>query len=265
MLRGNGTLGSKDCWLQHCVRAIRRIAGAAPPSAIAICLLAPVSSRAQAPGGEQAAEALLDEARKNRETLSKEFPGFRSKLIVHKDGEVHEGRMHFKPPITLEVEFEDADVRKRVKSTVRSLLSHRMASNESSGSKKETITFAEKDRHPLGRRIFLGDTYGSSYRIRDNRILEVDRNMDDSRLLITVMETQVTPSGKYLPTHVFVAVFDKATGSVQHSVALADVYQEVGGDFLPRSRKVVRAADGRTETLLIEWEEMQLLSLVSTD
>ncbi len=173
--------------------------------------------------------------------------------------------MHFRPPITLEVELEDADVRKSVKGTLRSLLSHRMASNRSSGSEKETITLADKDRHPLGRRIFLGDQQSSSYRIGDNRILEVDRNMDDSRLLITVMETQETHSGRYLPTHVFVAVFDKATGSVKQSTAFTDVYQEVGGDFLPRSRTVVRASDGRTEMLLIEWEEIDLLSPVGTD
>ena len=173
--------------------------------------------------------------------------------------------MLFRPPITLEIAIEDSDVRKSVKSTVRSLLMHRMRSSQSDGSRDEAITYGKKDHHPLGRRIMLGDKYGSSYRIRDNRILEVDRNMDDSRLLITVMKTEETDSGRYLPTQFFVAVFDKESGAVKQSSAYSDAYRKIGNNYLPESRQVVSTAEGRTEILLVNWEEIELLSPVMPD
>ena len=136
-----------------------------------------------------AAEELLERARAQRETLSADFPGFRSKLTVWSDGKAHQGRMTFRPPITLEVEVGDADVTKAAKRTIESLLAHRMAPARSRNRRNQTISYAKEDIHPLGRRILLGDKYGSSYRIHENRVLEVDRALEDSRLLVTVIDT----------------------------------------------------------------------------
>ena len=214
------------------------------------------------PVADDSAKALLERVRENRETLSPDFPGFQSRLVVHSGGRVYEGRMHFRPPITLEVEFSDTKVRKKVKPLVRSLLSHRMRSD---GLSDETVRFAEPDEHPLGRRILLGDKYRSSYRIRDGGILEVDRNMEDSRLVISVLETMTTASGTNLPVHFFVTVFDKESGAVKSASAYRDVYEQIEGEYLPRSRYVINTAEGRTDGLLVEWEEIELLSPVRTD
>lgn len=264
MFRELSPIRIKTALLRHCSREIPNLIHVPVAPIVVIGLVAILI--ASAPGqasertGGQTGEDLLEQARAHRETLSPSFPGFRSKLIVRKDGRLHEGRMLFRPPITLEVELDDPELLKRVKSTVRSLLSHRMASNRATSRESETITLAEPDQHPLGQRIFLGDRYGSSYRIHTDRILEVDRNMDDGRLLITVMETQETASGKYLPTHFFVSVFDKQTGSVKQAAAYADTYREVRGDYLPESRKVVSTSNGETEILLVEWDQLELLS-----
>ena len=214
-------------------------------------------------GVADSAAALLDQTRLHRETLSADFPGFRSKLVVHQDDARYEGAMLFRPPITLEVQLDDADVRTSVKRLVRSLLSHRMKPKRPRASADRNITFAEEDGHPLGRRILLGDDYSSSYRIRDLRILEVDRRMKESRLVITVMETEETHRGTYLPTHFFVTTFDKESGAVQQSSVYADEYREIGGEYLPHSRRVVSTSDGRTEVLFVEWEEIELLSPVN--
>ena len=266
MFRQREESGGEVTELHRAVGQMGRIATAvAIGTSLTAFLFLPVQSHGGTDGDEPDAAILLERARAHRETLSAEFPGFRSKLVVRKDGELHEGRMTFRPPVTLDVEFGDAAVRKSLKRTVRSLLSHRMAPTRSGNTEDRTITYGEKDSHPLGRRIFLGDKYGSSYRIHDNRILEVDRNMEDSRLLITVMETETTPLGRYLPTHFFVATFDKESGAVKHSSAYRDAYQQVGGEYLPRSRRIVSTAAGRTEVLLVDWEEIELLSPVKAD
>ena len=211
----------------------------------------------QEPLGDAA--ALLEQVRNQRETLSPEFRGFRSNLVVHKGGRRHAGTMLFRPPITLEVELEDADLRKRVKQIVRSFLSHRIRNDRAQDSAGEEVAFAGEDSHPLGRRVMLGDKYSSSYRIRGLNILEVDRRLDDSRLVITVLETRETGKGTSLPAHFFVTTFDQESGAVRQASAYTDTYREMAGEYLPSSRRIVSTADGRTETLLIEWEGMELL------
>lgn len=250
------------------MRSPARAALAACFAALISAVLGPVraedsGSEAGLAGASGAAE-LLQSTRGNRETLAEDFPGFRAKLTVSADGRRLRGSMLFRPPIVLEVELDDAelddkDERKRVKSTIRSLLSHRMRSGEPADAADEAPRLAEADRHPLGRRVMLGDKYDSAYRIRDGRILEVDRRMDDSRLVISVLETETAASGKYLPTAFFVTVFDRETGAVKSASAYNDAYRRIGGEYLPVSRRIVSTADGRTETLLVEWEEIELL------
>lgn len=250
------------------MRSPARAALAACFAALISAVLGPVraedSGSAAGLAGASGAAELLQATRGNRETLAEDFPGFRAKLTVIADGRRLRGSMLFRPPIVLEVELDDVelddtDARKRVKSTIRSLLSHRMRSGEPADAADEAPRLAEADRHPLGRRVMLGDEYDSAYRIRDERILEVDRRMDDSRLVISVLETETAASGKYLPTAFFVTVFDRETGAVKSASAYNDAYRRIGGEYLPVSRRIISTADGRTETLLVEWEEIELL------
>lgn len=229
---------------------------------VIVILLAPVPAIAESIDMEPSAESLLERARAHRETLSPDFPGFRSRLVAFKDGTTGEGTMLFRPPITLEIDIGDAELRKAVKSTVRSLLAHRLPHSPSRKTADRQITYAKEDHHPLGRRIFLGDKYGSSYRIRDNQILEVDRYLDDDHLVITVTKTEETVFGRHLPNQFFVALFDRDTGRIKQSSAYTDAYRRVGNDYLPESRQIVTTAEGRTEILLITWKEMELLSPV---
>ena len=113
-------------------------------------LLVPTQTKAEGKAPSQTAESLLEQARDHRETLSSDFPGFRSKLVVHKDGLACEGTMLFRPPITLEIAIEDNEVRKSVKSTVRSLLMHRMRSNRSSRKQRQGHHVCRRRSPPVG-------------------------------------------------------------------------------------------------------------------
>lgn len=121
------------------------------------------------------------------------------------------------------------------------------------------MAFGPEDHHPLGRKILIGDKYSSSYRIYDDQILEVDRQMDDKRLLISVLDTEKTSTGRYLPRHFFVTVFDRGSGSVESASAYTDAYQKLGNSYYPKSRRIVSAEKGKTRTLQIDWLDVQLL------
>lgn len=143
-----------------------------------------------------------------------------------------------------------------VTASVRSMLMHRAPSSRTS---PQQATYGEADRSPLGRELLLSDRHQSAYRIRDGQIIQIDRRLSDPRFVLTVLETRTTESGRYLPRHVFAARFEPDTGSVLEAWTYISEFQQIGGEYLPKSRQVIRTAQGRTTALLIEWRDIELL------
>ena len=227
---------------------------------LALCALWGVGSRAMAAdavsGDARNASELLQAARANREVFTAGFPGFRSDLTVYLDGRRYSGTMEYRPPRTVDIDFPDSDVPEWVSDRVRSMVMHRVPSE----SRSETAAgLGEADAHPLGRQVFLGDSYRSMYRIRDDRILVVNRTLGDERVVITVLETVTTKSGRYLPKHVAVARYDKETGQVRESWAYTSEYHEIEGNYVPRSRAIAKVGQGDTTTVFLKWSGTELL------
>lgn len=210
------------------------------------------------------ASDLLQQARENREVFSDGFEGFRSRLIVRVDGTLRRGVCTFRMPDRLEVDMEEGNLPNSVESTIRSMLMHRVPSVRDASD--EGVGYAAMDADPLGRQIMLADSYRSAYRIRDRQILKVSRGFgDNSRLVLNVMETEATVTGRYLPKHVFAVRFDSETGAIQEAWSYLSKFQRVGGEYLPLSRQVIRAGQGDTDAMLIEWDDIELLERVSGD
>ena len=206
------------------------------------------------------AASLLQQARKNREVFTKDFHGFRSKLTVRMDGKAHHGACLFRVPGTLEIALNGGKAPRVVEAAVRNMLMHRVPSSTSVTTEAR---YGEPDAHSLGRKVLLDDKYQSAYRIKDRQILEVDRTMPEFRRVLTVLETRTTASGRYLPRHVFAVVVDNDSGSIREAWTYITRFQEIGGNYLPHSRHVIRAGKGRTSTLLIEWRDIELLKEAS--
>ena len=207
-------------------------------------------------GNPVSAAQLLQQCRENREVLSKDFPGFASELVVRLNGAVFRGTCKFRLPGDLVIEVPGGKMPELATRTVRSMLMHRVPSDRTTA---QAAAYGEKDEHSLGRKIVLADSYKSVYRIRDRRILQVDRQLSDFRRVLTVLETETTDSGRYLPRHVFAVVLDKDTGGIREAWTYINRFQRVAGEYLPLSRHVVRSEEGAITTLLIEWHKIQLL------
>ena len=253
------TAPPSDTGVKTCCR--RAGAGFAITLLVATLLLG-ASRAATAPAVEHKTAAgedavhLLQQARKNREVLSDDFPGFRSKLTVRVDGRVLHGICTFRLPGDVQVEMQAAEVPAQVTATIRSMLMHRVPSSRTS---LQEARFGEKDESPLGRELLLADRNQSVYRIRDGQIIQVDRRRSEPRLVLTLLETRSTESGRYLPRHVFAVRLDQQSGSVLEAWTYISEFQRVGGEYLPKSRQVIRTHEGRTTALLIEWSEIDLL------
>ena len=63
--------------------------------------------------------------------------------------------------------------------------------------------------------------------------------MGETRFTISVIQTQTTDGGKYLPQHFIVSYRDAKSGALQEVQAFRDAYSQLGGAWLPLSRTVV--------------------------
>lgn len=246
------------------VRGAMGIALLASAMIFAFGALLSVNAGNRAETDQVSASELLQQSRENREVFSDGFVGFRSALSVRVDGILMRGTCTFRMPDRLEVDMEDGKLPEAVEATIRSMLMHRVPSDRDSSD--EGVGYAAVDADPLGRQIMLADSYRSAYRIRDRQILKVSRGFgDNSRLVLNVMETETTASGRYLPRHVFAVRFDQETGAIQEAWSYLSKFQRIGGDYLPLSRQVIRAGKGDTGATLIEWEDVELLGAESSD
>lgn len=204
--------------------------------------------------------ALLNSTREHREAFGSRFGGFRARLKVQLDGKQHSGTLLFKPPRAIELKLENKEARQSVEQTLRSMIFHRMPPRKrNSNQLQKSLRLGPSDNHRLGRLVHLGDRFESSYRIRDNQILEINRQMGDTRLVITVLENQFTPKGRHLPRHFMVTLFDLETGALKSASAYTDEYVEVAGNYLPKRRQITSTQEGRTQNLDISIEEIELL------
>jgi hypothetical protein len=205
------------------------------------------SKQTQAKQADPAAWNLLKSAREAREVFPDSLVLFSAEIVFNDNGRETKGKVAYEPARGAQLTIDGLDVEARdwLADQVNSLLAHRRNSDFSKADGRNPITFAADDRSPLGRRVELHDRMESSYRIKNNQVVEVDRTIEGEHFVITVLETTPTEGGKFLPRHFTVTYFDAKTGAVKRNDAYSDEYRKAGSVWVPASRRIVRAEGNR--------------------
>lgn len=197
--------------------------------------------RAAPPKADAEATKLLADARAAR-AVWKDFPGFRADIEVNFDGKLSKGQVTVDAKGKLTFTGVDKEHQAWAERNLGSLVGHRL---DSGLPPRETpCAFADdvKD-HPLGREIrVLNDELHSGYRIKDNQIMVVMRQMKDRRFTITVQEQRKTPEGKYLSASFAVDYWNLETGELVRSEANVQTWTRVGAFDLPIVSRVTKAS-----------------------
>jgi hypothetical protein len=212
---------------------------------------AAVEETAEPPADPEATKLLAD-ARAARYVWNN-FPGFTANVEVNMDGKVYRGAVSVneKGKVTFADLSEDAQ--KWAKPILTSAVGHRLG-----GATNETpCAFADdvKD-HPLGRLVrVLEDEMHSSYRIKDRQVMVVNRDMNDAKFSITMLENKITDNGQYLPASYIVNYWDK-DGKLLRSEGHTQTWQRVGALELPKQLRVVSTTNEvKTNSItLSEWK-----------
>ncbi len=183
-----------------------------------------------------AATKLLADARLARSNMQN-FPGFTADLIVTIQNKEYKGTVQVdaKGKVVIgDMENPQAGWAKRI---LASAVSHRLQNPQTM---KTPCAFADNDdKHPLGRLVnVLNDELHSSYRIRDEQIMVVNRVQDGTRFSITVQANQKTEDGKFLPSTYSVHYWAK-DGSLEKAEAHTQTWNRFNGLDLPHTIRVV--------------------------
>jgi hypothetical protein len=103
-----------------------------------------------------------------------DFKGFQADLRVNVNGKETKGTVTVKGPRDVTVVIDDTDLQTWAQNQIGMIAVHRGPRNFDESDGKYTLTLGGEEKHPLGQRINIhGDSMGSWYRIKDNRITQI--------------------------------------------------------------------------------------------
>jgi hypothetical protein len=204
-----------------------------------------MTADSQVPTNDPAAHELLRGAHSAGYRFPMEFSGFRA-VVQFTDGEQSAtGKVEVRTPsqITLDLDVDEGS-RQWVLQEMASIVGHRWPIPYEQQDGRYNLTLEPEDRHPLGRLIrFHDDRFSSSYRVRDQHITQVNREIGKMRFSISILEHSQAPGGKWVPTQFTVAYWATADGRLTRADSYSDRYVSVDGVELPASRRVITASD----------------------
>jgi hypothetical protein len=203
------------------------------------------SAQAIAAQDDPQARELLQGAFERTSRWTANFAGFSAALLVNDNGVKYRGTVQVTMPRSVEVTLTEASLQQWAQQQLAMLAGHRAyrAFDQSDG--KYTLTLGPDEAHPLGRLIAIhGDGMNSRYRVKDDRICQIQRAMERVKFMINIEDSMSTGDGKVLTTRFTVYYFSPTTGQLTQVESFADDYIEVRGVALPKTRRVTFADNG---------------------
>jgi hypothetical protein len=152
-----------------------------------------------------------------------------------------------------------SEIPAEVKEHIGSLISHRTPAAPGAAPRPTpptVILVEDEDRGPLI--MTVGDRMQSTQRIKDGKMVQVNRLMEGKRFTIDVTEFDKSPDGRYYSSAFTVTWWDAETGKrteqQKHSTQGFDV---VDGQMFPKAEKVVSDKDGKESTLEIHYSDIK--------
>jgi hypothetical protein len=173
----------------------------------------------------------------------KDFPGFTAKLEGVVEGRSFAGSAKVDSAGAVSIESDDEVAQEWAQDALRSLCMHRIASDTNSTPSR--LRFADDDlSHPLGRLLaYEGGEMASSYRIKDQQIMVVNRHFGPKLVTITVLDNDRNPDGAFLPRSYSVQTWDTASGKLLETETVQNRWQRVGSFDLPTLHQATTASD----------------------
>lgn len=207
------------------------------------------------------ARALLQQAFENTARWQPDFRGFSADLTVNTNGQLVSGTVVVKGPREVTVHLPDDTIQKWAQEQIGMIAVHRAPRKFEESDGKHRLTMEAGDEHPLGRRLDIhGDGMQSFYRIRDNRITQINRKMPHVAFTINVEESSTTQDQKQLTTKYTVYYFAPQDGKLRNVESFTDTHVRVGASDLPATRRIISYENGAVLVRTLTFSNHTLLA-----
>ena len=211
---------------------------------------------------DPAARSLLREAFEKTARWQPDFRGFSADLTVNSDGKEFSGSVTVKGPREVTVQLPDADLQKWAQDQISMIAVHRgpRSFEESDGKYQLTL---EEDGHPFGPKLIIHGS-NSFYRLKDNRITQINRKMAHPGMpplafTINVEESALTQDQKNLTTKYTVYYYAPDGGKLNNVESFTDTHVRVGASDLPASRRIISYENGQVVVRSLTFRNHKML------
>lgn len=172
----------------------------------------------------------------------KDFKGFTADLTVNVNGNETNGSVLVKSPREVSVQLGDGDIQKWAQEQLGMIAVHRGPRSFDESDGKYTLTM-EEDGHPLGVKLTIHGS-NSYYRLKDNRITQINRKMahpgmNPFAFTINVEESAITKDQKNLTTKYTVYYYSPTDGTLTNVESFTDTHIRIGACDLPATRRII--------------------------
>lgn len=172
----------------------------------------------------------------------KDFQGFTADLTVNVNGKETNGSVIVKSPREVSVQLTDGDIQKWAQEQLGMIAVHRGPRSFDESDGKYTLTM-EEDGHPLGVKLTIHGS-NSYYRLKDNRITQINRKMahpgmNPFAFTINVEESAVTKDQKNLTSKYTVYYYSPTDGTLTNVESFTDTHVRVGACDMPATRRII--------------------------
>jgi hypothetical protein len=219
-------------------------------------------SHAEAPTAvkdDPQARGLLQRAFEKTARWPAGFKGFTADLLANADGKETKGQVTVKPGQDVELVLDDPDLHKWATSTIGMIAVHRGPRTFDQSDGKSVLTLGPAGSHPLGQPVYIHDALKSHYRIKDDRITQINRSMGPIKFTINIEDSALTQDEKYLTTRYTVYYFNPQDGKLTNVDSFTDTHVRIGPADLPASRRVISADNGAVTVKTLTFTNHRLL------
>lgn len=194
------------------------------------------------------ARDLLRKAFERTARWPKDFTGFTADLTVNVNGKETRGPVIVKGPREVSVQLDNGDIQKWAQEQLGMIAVHRGPRSFEESDGKYSLTM-EEDGHPFGTKLNIHGS-NSFYRIKDNRITQINRKMahpgmNPFAFTINVEESAITQDQKNLTTKYTVYYYSPTDGKLTNVESFTDTHVRVGSSDLPATRRIITYEDSQ--------------------
>ena len=208
------------------------------------------------------ARALLRQAFEKTARWQKDFNGFTADLTVNVNGKETRGPVTVKGLREVSVQVGDPDIQKWAQEQLGMIAVHRGPRSFEESDGKYSLTM-EEDGHPFGTKLIIHGS-NSFYRLKDNRITQINRTMAHPGMTpfafsINVEESAVTQDQKNLTTKYSVYYYSPTDRKLNNVECFTDTHVRVGSSDLPATRRIISYEQGEVVVKSLAFSNHTLL------